>query len=191
MPARPLDLGVGHAIVSVVRATAGLYSSAPDTVHMMAPGSHRPGDIVQTRRKVDGSLNTTTTVVPIDDTIPQLSTEGETQLSRTITARSRANLLEIYASVQLALSAAGTLVTALHQDAIESALAVRHADVAGADDSVTLELRHVLKALSASEKTFKINNGGTAGTVSFNGISATRTMGGVNISYLTVKEIFA
>ena len=27
-------------------ATAGLYSSAPDTVHLMSPGSHRSGDII-------------------------------------------------------------------------------------------------------------------------------------------------
>ena len=182
---------IGHVTwESSALATAGLYSSVPDTVHLMAPGSSRPGDIVQTRRTVDSALNTTTTVVPIDDTIPQLSTEGETQMSRTITPRSRANLLEIDANVQLALSAAGTLVTALHQDSIEGALAVRHADVGAADDSVSLVLRHVLKALTQSEKTFKINNGATTGTMSFNGISATRTFGGVNFSHLTVQEIF-
>ena len=156
----------------------------------MSPGSHRSGDVIQTRRTVDNALNTTTTVVPIDDTIPQLSSEGETQMSRTITPRSRANLLEINANVQLALSVAGTLVTALHQDSIANALAVRHADVGASNDSVSLELRHVLKALTQSEKTFKINNGANTGTLSFNGISATRTFGGVNNSHLTVREIF-
>ncbi len=174
-------------------ATAGLYSSAPDTVHLMAPGSHRPGDIVQTRRTVDGELNTHdagATPTPVDDTIPQLSTEGETQMSRTITPRSRANLLEIDASVQLALSVAGTLVTALHQDSIEDALAVRHADVGASNDSVSMALQHVLKALTQTEKTFKINNGADTGTLSFNGINAARTFGGVNFSSLTVREIF-
>ncbi len=182
---------IGHiAWEANALATAGLYASAPDTVYMMGPGSYRVGDVVQTRRTETAALDTTTTTVPIDDTIPQLSTEGETQLSRTITAGSRANLLEIEANMVLAMSAAGTLVTALHQDSIEAALAVRHADVSGANDSVSISLRHRLKALSVSEKTFKINNGPSTGTLSLNGISATRTFGGINISDLMVREIF-
>ncbi len=171
-------------------ATAGLYASAPDIVQMASPRSHRPGDIVQTRRVIDVTEDATTTVTPADDTIPQLSTEGETQLSRTITAVSRANLLEIESNVVLAGSAASTLISALHQDSIENALAARHADVAAANDSVQISLRHFVKALTQTEKTFKINNGPTTGTLTMNGAATARLLGGINESFLQVREIF-
>ena len=171
-------------------ATAGLYANVPDVVQLMGPGVKRPGEVVQSRRASTAALDTTTTVVPINDTIPQLSTEGETQLTRTITPTSRANLLKIKSTMNLALSVAGTLVSALHQDSIENALLARSADVDGADDSVVISLNYWAKSLSVSSIDYKINNGPSTGTLSLNGINAVRTFGGVNISTLEVEGIF-
>jgi len=171
-------------------ATAGLYASAPDVVQLMGPGVRKPGDVVQRRRASDAAVNTTTTTTPVDDTIPQLSTEGETQLTRTITPTSRANVILIESSVQLAISAAGDVTSALHQDSIENALMAKHAALGAADDSIIISMRHQYRPLTVSEVTYKINNGPSTGTLTMNGVGGTRTFGGINYSTLDVTEIF-
>ncbi len=172
-------------------ATAGLYASPPDVVQLMGPGVNRPGDIVQRVRTTNGALDTTATTTPVNDTIPQLSTEGETQLTQAITPTSRANLIDIRADVQLALSAAGDVVCALHQDSIEDALTAKHAAIAAADESATIHLTHQVKALAVAARTYKINNGPSTGTLTLNGVAGVRTFGGINLSSLEALEIFA
>lgn len=172
-------------------ATAGLYGNVPDIVQLMGPGVHRPGDVVQRKRTRTSAVDTTGTATLVDDTIPQLSSDGETQLSRTITPVSRANVIAVSAEMQLANDAIGEVTSALHQDSIENALTAHHASIAAANDSVLMRLDHQYRPLTVSEITLKINNGPTSGTLTLNGVNGTRTFGGVNYSRLLVEEIFA
>ena len=186
--AKPIRI-IGHVTYETnPLATAGIYAAAPDLVTLTGPGHSLPGDVLQIESDIDGELNTTTTTTPADDTLPQQSTEGETHLSVTVAPLSDANVFRIEAESAVALSAAGTIVSALHKDSGEDALCARHIDIAAANDSGIIRLQFI-EQCGAGSRTYKINNGPTTGTLSFNGINAARTMGGVNYSFLQVTEL--
>ncbi len=174
-------------------ATAGLYANVPDVVKLQSVGDPLPGDLVQMVMDRDAAVATTTTVTPSDDTVPQLSTEGATFLSQAITPKSQANLLEVEAAGRFGLSVGGVITMALHQDSIEDALAAVDGHGSGAADrALLLRLRHWLKGDTAAATTFKVNAGGSAaGTLTFNGVSGGRIMGGIGFSDLTIREIMA
>jgi hypothetical protein len=68
-------------------------SGAPDRIEMMGPGSKRPGELVQRRYLTSSAVATGTTLVPLDNTIPQ-SGEGDQYLAAPIRIVSRANILQ-------------------------------------------------------------------------------------------------
>lgn len=182
---------VGTLSWETALGTAGLWSAAPDVVALVGLGTKKPGDVVQVARDVDAAVATVTDQIPVDDTIPQQSTEGDELMSVAITPKSACNMLAIDANVAMALSAAGTMTAALFQDSTEDALAARHEDVSGADDTIVLALRHRMLAGTQSSTTLKLFAGPSTGTLTFNGSSGSRTMGGVNFSDLEVREIVA
>jgi hypothetical protein len=182
---------LGHMTWETALATAGLWSAAPDVVHQQRWGDLLPGDLVQQHEATAIAVDTTTTTTPVDDTIPQL-TEGKTFLSRDMTFVSAANAVEVDADLAFALSAAGTIVVALHYDSVADAIHARHADVGATNDSITIQLIYRAPVGDfVGSTTFKANGGPSTGTLTFNGINAARTLGGVNRSRLVVRERMA
>jgi hypothetical protein len=162
------------------------YNLSADNVRLIYPIT---GSVVQIVNVEDGALNTGTTIMPVDDTIPQ-NTEGDEYITLSITPKATTNKLVVEAIVLAAHSAsASVIVSALFQDSTANSLAVVAERMAGADQITTLALRHELTAGTTSSTTFKIRIGSNlAGTTTFNGQAGARLFGGVAASSITITE---
>jgi len=149
------------------------------------------GAVAQLVTTALATVATGTTVLPIDNTIPQ-NTEGDQYLSVTITPTSASSTLEIDIELVISHSVSGVyMAAALFQDSTANALAATaDANSGGAGGfSGPLKLKHIMPAGTTSATTFKVRAGSsTAGTTSVNGASGVQVFGGVASSRITVKE---
>lgn len=150
------------------------------------------GLAVQSKTTVPTAVATGTTLIPLDDTIPQI-TEGTEFMTLAITPKSATNILVIQVQALCSFSAAaGTLVTALFQDATANALAATAQATTGSNFSYTLSLTYSMVAGTTSSTTFRARIGNSAaGTVTFNGASATRLFGAITKSSIVITEYIA
>jgi hypothetical protein len=147
--------------------------------------------VLQLVNTTSGAVATGTTVLPLDDTIPQ-NTEGDEYMTRAITPKHASNLLKIEVTAVLASSAGGTLAAALFQDSTANALAVAATLVDNTGSIYTISFTHYMAAGATSATTFKVRCGNSAaGTVTFNGVGGARQYGGVMSSSITITEIAA
>jgi len=137
------------------------------------------------------SASTGTTVIPLDDTIPQ-NTEGDQYMTASFTPVGIGNKVRVKVLVTGAVSNTNTVVAALFQDTTANALS------AGADynplanqlSQVSLVYEYTVASLTAT--TFEVRVGpAAAGTFTFNGASGARLLGGVLTSFIEVSEIKA
>lgn len=173
-------------------ATAGTWSSAPSKTQVQFPGMPLPGDVVQVGRSETVALDTTTTTIPRDDTIP-LITEGKEFATVTLTPQSAANVLRSkIVAFGNTTNNTNAFTVALFQDSTANALA---AGVTLNSDSSTVnhtELEHVMRAGTASATTLRARYGpGAAATATLNGANSARQYGGVLTSFLEVEELVA
>ena len=146
------------------------------------------GKLIQTVTFSSGAVATGTTVIPLDDTIPQ-NTEGNEYMTCTITPTSASSLLCIQSTIALSSSGTLTMVAALFQDSIANALGTI-ARAINNGNLHTLNLTYWMTAGTTSATTFKIRAGGSAAaTTTFNGVSGARLFGGVCTSNLSVMEV--
>lgn len=140
---------------------------------------------------VTSAVSTGTTVIPQDDTIPQ-QTEGDQYLSQTITPKSATNLLIIEVDIYLGHSANAAKIAALFQDSAANALAARYIYQGNWVDPTLITLRHIMTAGTTSATTFKVRAGGSsAGTLTVNGSTGSRTMGATSKSSIMITEVKA
>lgn len=175
--------------VPAAMTTEGL-TAAGQAAAIVAGNVKLAGDDVQTVTSFTGAVASGTTVIPHDDTIPQI-TEGDQYLSVAITPTSATNILEIEAQLHLSNSvASNNVIAALFQDSTANALAaVAHTQSVNLAP-VQMNIRWRMVAGTTSATTFKVRAGGSsAGTTTFNGSSAARIFGGVANSYIIVREI--
>lgn len=172
--------------------TAGTWDAVPTRIEVFRPGNLLPGAIVQSVRSTTGTVATGTTILPTDNTIPQI-TEGIEFMTQAITPTSAANDLEITANAMLYNTASDAVSAALFQDATAGALMASlsaASQAAGVPAMVPLFYRK--QALTTSSTTFRIRGGGNAaGTTTFNGQGGTQIFGGVAGSLLRVDERMA
>ena len=195
-----------HATNLVLPSAANITTAAGDvgvfqkyasgdwrcTSYEKADGTSLKGSVIQIVTSADGAVATGTTIIPIDDTIPQ-NTEGDEYLSVTITPKSTTNLLVIEGMIVLSSSASGfpVLTSALFQDSIADALSVSIMQ-GTIGISLTVPFRYEMIAGTVSATTFKIRGGGhSAGTTTLNGQGGLRLYGGTLASQITVTEYFA
>lgn len=149
------------------------------------------GAVVQVVNTMVSASGTTTTLIPIDDTIPQ-NTEGAEFMTLSITPKFASSKLKIEVVAIASHSTAGDFViAALFKDSTANALAAafERSDTSGGK---TVAFTHYMDAGSVSATTFKVRIGGnSAGTTTFNGSSGSRRMGGVAASSITITEIAA
>ncbi len=179
---------VGYASYESGLATAGSWNVSPTRIQLYGSGVPLPGVLVQTQETSTGAVDTTTSAIPQDDTIPQIS-EGKEFMTRAITPSSASNLLEISVQAQFGVGTAATVVLALFQDAIADSLSTSSISNSGALGEVTIRKR-ILAGLTSST-TFRARGGTTAGTLTFNGITSGRLFGGVSNSFIEVREYMA
>ena len=156
------------------------------------PDTDITGHVVQRVSTQTGAVATGTTVMPIDDTIPQ-NTEGDQYMTLAITPKNTANILKIEVIVLAANSAATEYIqVALFQDATAGALASMFTFEPTGGTGVTIPLVHTMSAGTTSATTFKVRIGGDAvGTTTFNGFAGARKHGGVLASGITITEYSA
>lgn len=162
-----------------------LFLRADGSFAVPAGGS---GTVVQIVNTQTGALATGTTVLPLDDTIPQ-NNEGNEYMTLAITPTDVANNLRIDVTMFLAANGGQWVSAALFQDTTANALAAFAGFSATANAERTIHFTHVMAAGTTSATTFKVRAGpNTAGTVTFNGTAGGRQFGGVMASSITITE---
>lgn len=183
---------IGYLDFSTGQTTAGTWVTAPDKIQLFGPGVRKPGDRVQLNRTETNASATGTTVIPLDNTIPQ-NTEGDQYLSRAITPNAAANVLKVRSIGLYSSSVAGAGFTvALFRDATAAAIAATAHAIASGNQVDTIAIDKQVLAASISSTTFTLRAGNVSvGTTTFNGSAGTQLFGGVAASYIEVEEIMA
>ena len=151
------------------------------------------GKVVQVVNVQTGAVATGTTVMPFDDTIPQI-TEGDQYMSLAITPTSATNKLRIDVCTSIAPNANIISTVALFVGTTANALAAILGNYHGANvGSIHIDnFSHYMTAGATTELTFRVRSGGHASnTTTFNGRAGGRYLGGVAASSITITEISA
>ena len=135
------------------------------------------------------AVATGTTLIPYDDTIPQI-TEGTEFMTQAITPKATTNRLVIEATLHVSHSVIDQIQVALFQDATANALASTSQYQAQATGGNSIKLTHEMAAGTVSATTFRIRAGGNAaGTTTFNGQGGARRFGGITVSNIRITEV--
>lgn len=155
-----------------------------------ADGTHHiDGCCVQRVGNISTAVQTTSTQIPFDDTVPQI-TEGKEVITQAITPTSATNYLIIDVIVVCGASLASRDVTvALFQDSTANALAATGIAAPNSSGIMTIPLRYTMAAGTTSSTTFRVRVGqGAVGTLTFNGQNSARIYGGVCASSIFIRE---
>lgn len=172
----------------------GLASSSVGSTQLASSSVTRAkigyaGAVLQVVNVQSGALASTTTTIPLDNTIPQ-NTEGAELFTVSITPTSATTKLLITANVELSSSAGGWLIITIFQDSTANAIAATTSYMASATGGVTIPLTYYMTSGTTSSTTFKLRYGqNSAGTTTVNASASNQIFGGVCISSMTVTEI--
>jgi hypothetical protein len=183
-----MPTAVTSDVISDLSITTAKLANQAVTAAKVASGA-----VVQVVNAVTGSVSTGTTIIPADDTIPQI-TEGNEYMTLAVTPLSATNKLRIDVVCIATTSAAGASVitAALFQDATAGALACMAQASAAASQQSHLCMTYYMTAGTTSATTFRVRIGGSAaGTTTFNGSAGARLFGGSLASSITITEIKA
>ena len=168
------------------------FWGAGDSTHThLSPseGGFLSNIVVQTVNTTNGEVSIGTTVIPNDDTIPQI-TEGDEYMTLAITPKDATNKLLIDVIFNASSNNTTSLTMALFQDATANALAATSAGYITNNGIYQLILKHYMTTGTTSETTFRLRAGsGEAGTTTFNGLASSRKFGGILASSITITEI--
>lgn len=191
---------VPYTFVANAILTAAQLNTVQDNISFLGNTHDHTGDAgdgatltPQVKQVVNGQTGvvlTGTTIMPKDDTIPQI-TEGTEFMSLVIGPQNVNNRLLISVVIALATSVAASWIsTALFQDATAGALAAAIAYRATADRGVMVSFTHKMIAGTVAATTFRVRAGpSTAATVTLNGEVGVRVYGGVMASSITITEV--
>lgn len=189
-------LGVtGNSTADVAAITAGtdghvLTRSGTTLVFAAPAGGGGSGAVVQVKNVQTGAVATGSTIIPDDDTIPQI-TEGNEYMTLAITPTSATNKLK----VDVVFSGSNSngvqwMCAALFQDTTVDALAAAREYNQVATAYATVAFSYWMTAGTTSSTTFRVRGGAhLAGTTTFNGQGGNRRLGGVHMSSITITEI--
>lgn len=148
------------------------------------------GFCVQLALATNTGVGTTTTTIPYDDTIPQI-TEGTEFMTVSITPKTTTNILIVEVTAVLARSAAGNMTMALFRDAGADAVAAVPVRIESVDGAEVARISYGVVAGSVAATTFRMRAGPTSGTLTFNGANAARLYGAIVKSSMVVTEFNA
>ena len=169
--------------------SAELIDGAIDAAHLASGVGGKVVQIVNTQTAAVGSG---TTVIPHNDTTPQI-TEGDEYMTLAITPTSATNKLQIVANVWTNHSVANVItIIALFVGTTADALAATCGalDTSALNVVNTTSLSYTMTSGSTSELTFRLRAGGHgAGTTTFNGFNGGAYFGTATSSSMTITEI--
>lgn len=183
----------GLSIDSSGNATATTQAQANNSTRIGTTAYVDRVAVQQVVSTITGAMATGTTTMPYDDTIPQ-NTEGDQYMSLAITPKSATSTLLISVVFNCTCGAANYGTMALFQDSTAGALAavsVLSANVSGAATyPYQMILNYKMTSGTTSSTTFKVRAGpGASDTMTFNGQSGARRLGGVMASSIIITEI--
>lgn len=182
----------GTALTRLAAGTDGQFlktqgAAANPTWDTVNGDQSQDGSTIQIVNTTDGAVATGTTAFPNDDTIPQ-NTEGDEYMTLAVTPGATTNILKIEVVFTAATTGATINGLGLFQDSTAGALAAIQFYNA-ADTPTTVTMIHYMTAGTTSATTFKVRAGATSGTMTFNGASSARKLGGVYSSSITITEL--
>lgn len=146
------------------------------------------GSVVQVATTNFAAVATGTTLIPYDDTIPQI-TEGDEYMTQVIVPKSATNHLLIEVTAMFSSSAAQDFIYALFQDSTANALAADSQLMLTATGTMSCKLTYDMAAGTTSSTTFRLRAGGrNAGTTTFNGTGVARLYGAISKSNIKITE---
>ena len=149
------------------------------------------GSVIQVKNYQFGTVATGTTVIPYDNTIPQI-TEGNQFLSLAITPISATSKLLFQIFLSGTHSAGGWITSALFQDSTANAIATTASYQGQATAAANGTLNYFMTSGTTSSTTFTVRAGTDgAGTITINGQSGSQRFGGTLYSSITITEIAA
>jgi hypothetical protein len=175
--------------------TPGTWNVLPDITTLYGIGSLRPGDVVQSSiSNIATAVDTTTQLVPLDDTVPQVSEFYSLSGTEFTTQAQPVNYIEADVSLLVSHSVASVVVASVLD--IEANL-VRGLGWGQIFAANAVEHLHAKALFQAGDQTGNSVFPGvaavTAGTLTINGIGGTRRFGapgnGFISNYLQIREI--
>lgn len=170
----------------------GTWDAVPTRIQLAGLGVPLPGDVIQTQRTNTAAATLCAGVTPNDDTIPQVG-EGTQILSiAAFVPTSAANLIE-FDNMNYFYSAGSVFaIAALFQNGAANAIAATSGYIATTEQD-SLRLAHVILAAVTTSLAFTIRLGSSsANNITINALgNSSRVLGGVEKTWLTVKEIMA
>ncbi len=186
---------IGDTIYATAAATAArLAKGTAFQVLRMNAGATAPewgsGSVIQVVNTQTGALATGATILPVDNTIPQI-TEGNEYMTLAITPMSATNKLKIDITFVGSSDAASDLFgVALFKDAVANALAGAIYYPQTFNRPATITFSHTMVAGTVAAITFRVRAGSNAaGTTTFNGSTGAGLFFGVMASSITIAEI--
>ena len=191
VPASYLDDNFNAAVLGGASSTDGyLMQFSGTSGKAVKTGGLAPSSLGgQIQSTVSGASSTGTTIMPSDDTIPQI-TEGDQYLTVSITPTNASSTLQITVSFNFAVASPDIVTVAVFRDSGANAIGV---GASFSSDALFLQCcsySFTISAASTAATTFKVRAGpNTANTLTFNGQAGTRRYGGNYSSSIVVREI--
>jgi hypothetical protein len=139
-------------------------------------------------RATNAAYTTLGTILPLDDSIPQI-TEGVEVLSITVTPTNAASVLQIDMQLHLGGGLSDLTGAALFIDATAGALAAAAICNGNTAQINTLNFSHIVSASNTTQRVYHVRAGSEAAADAFlNGDTSTRLYGGTLISSIKVTE---
>jgi len=182
---------VGYA--ECTEAPAGTWATAPAVIRGVGAGTRKPGELIQTVRGINSTASTGSTIIPQDNTIPQI-TEGDEIVTVAITPTSAINILNIDYSGMMNAATNTVLTTALFQDATANALTLLacRMHIQGDDPGMNTGT-HSMRSATVAATTFRVRAGPSGASTTY--INRTQTYatcyGGVAKCVIEVSEVMA
>lgn len=180
---------IGDIVWNSGLPSAGVWSSGPSATRLSIQGSQGPGASFPAFSGFDAGSWTTTSLIPFDDTIPQIG-EGFDIGVIAVTAFRACNIFDINILVNLSHSVASEIVGALFVDGGADAIATDYAYVSSAGKLTQIVLRFRVLAGTLSQRNYSVRVGASqAGTTTFNGAGGSRKLGGTLATIFNVLEL--
>lgn len=183
---------IGNVTFSTIAIPGFWIANSSVQTEMTGPGSKRPGELVQRKWRPEFQVITGTSLVPLDDTIPTGGSEGNVFIAVSFQAVSAANILQHQVSITLAHTltsepCVGYVRNVTGSITIGAGIQTSPA-VANKPFLMLLDCRSLAYAITAVNYSLIIG-ATTGGTLTMNGASSARLLGGVLTSSYCIDEI--
>lgn len=150
---------------------------------------HFSGQLIQSQATISRDVITGTTIIPFDNTIPQI-TEGNEFLTCSITPRYSDSILEIDVVWFGSYSIGGSITLALFRDSNANARAANGVYHLTSTARLLMPLLYRESSNNTNPTTFSVRVGGDAeGTITHNGAAGAGRYGDARLSSIVIREL--